>query len=154
MAIFPSPSPHFFPRRGDPARYRALAASADEAGLMEALTDAAVEDRVVERVRRKAAAHAGLGPSIDRSGDEADGPAGPAASTSGGGGAGEAGEGGEGGGQNPPAPGVRREASPDAIGGLDPDAVADLYRRWVMPMTKEVQVAYLLRRGDPAPGFD
>jgi len=72
----------------------------------------------------------------------------------GGGGAGGGGGGGGGGGQNPPAPGVRREASPDAIGGLDPDAVADLYRRWVMPMTKEVQVAYLLRRGDPAPGFD
>jgi len=29
-----------------------------------------------------------------------------------------------------------------------PAVVADLYRDWVMPLTKEVQVAYLLRRLD------
>jgi hypothetical protein len=27
-----------------------------------------------------------------------------------------------------------------------PDLVADLYERWVMPLTKEVEVQYLLRR--------
>lgn len=31
---------------------------------------------------------------------------------------------------------------------VHPDLIADLYARWVMPLTKEVQVAYLLRRLD------
>lgn len=29
---------------------------------------------------------------------------------------------------------------------VEPEVVAELYRRWVMPLTKEVQIAYLLRR--------
>ena len=29
-----------------------------------------------------------------------------------------------------------------------PEVVADLYERWVMPLTKEVEVEYLLRRLD------
>lgn len=29
---------------------------------------------------------------------------------------------------------------------VDPKLIADLYERWVMPLTKEVQIAYLLRR--------
>jgi chorismate mutase len=31
---------------------------------------------------------------------------------------------------------------------LAPERVADLYYRWIMPMTKDVQVQYLLRRLD------
>ena len=31
---------------------------------------------------------------------------------------------------------------------LDPQVVSDLYRQWVMPLTKDVQVMYLLRRLD------
>ncbi|CAI0388347.1 unnamed protein product [Linum tenue] len=31
---------------------------------------------------------------------------------------------------------------------IEPDLVADLYGRWIMPLTKEVQVEYLLRRLD------
>jgi chorismate mutase len=31
---------------------------------------------------------------------------------------------------------------------VDPQLIADLYERWVMPLTKEVQIAYLLRRLD------
>jgi hypothetical protein len=34
---------------------------------------------------------------------------------------------------------------------VEPDLVAELYDRWVMPLTKEVKVAYLLRRLDGAP---
>ena len=29
---------------------------------------------------------------------------------------------------------------------VQPETVASLYERWVMPLTKEVEVAYLLRR--------
>jgi len=31
---------------------------------------------------------------------------------------------------------------------INPSVVSDLYGHWVMPLTKEVQVAYLLRRLD------
>lgn len=31
---------------------------------------------------------------------------------------------------------------------IKPSLVADLYSNWIMPLTKEVQVAYLLRRLD------
>lgn len=31
---------------------------------------------------------------------------------------------------------------------VSPDEVADLYEQWVMPMTKDVQVTYLLQRLD------
>lgn len=34
---------------------------------------------------------------------------------------------------------------------VSPDEMADLYERWVMPMTKDVQVMYLLRRLDDSP---
>lgn len=34
---------------------------------------------------------------------------------------------------------------------VKPELVAELYDRWVMPLTKEVQVAYLLRRLDGVP---
>jgi len=29
---------------------------------------------------------------------------------------------------------------------VEPEKVAELYRRWVMPLTKEVQIMYLLQR--------
>lgn len=39
-------------------------------------------------------------------------------------------------------------AQGEGYGGTLPDRVAELYRNWVMPLTKDVQVAYLLRRLD------
>ena len=33
---------------------------------------------------------------------------------------------------------------------IAPEAVAELYARWLMPLNKEVQIAYLLRRLDPS----
>ena len=41
---------------------------------------------------------------------------------------------------------------PHARGALykvSPDTIAMLYDKWVMPLTKQVQVEYLLRRLDP-----
>lgn len=86
-------------------QYTKLIKARDEAGIMELLTDIAVEDRVVQRVALKAATF----------GQELTGPA-PAANSS----------------------GVKLKISPDAVGKL--------YRDWVMPLTKDVEVLYLLRR--------
>ena len=109
--------------RAEPERYAALIRARDAAGIMEALTDRAVEARVLERVRLKAATF-----GRDLSGLPA------------------------------PAPGEplclpASAAAPGEPGGarVDPDAAAALYERWVMPLTKEVEVEYLLLRleGDP-----
>jgi chorismate mutase len=90
--------------RADAGAYRADAAARDAAAILARLTDAAVEDAVVARVRAKAAA---FGADVGGSGD---------------------------------GPGRK----------VDPDAVAAVYREWVLPLTKEVQVRYLLAR----PGCD
>ncbi|XP_052482150.1 chorismate mutase 3, chloroplastic [Gossypium raimondii] len=39
-------------------------------------------------------------------------------------------------------------AGPDPVYKIEPSLVADLYGDWIMPLTKEVQVEYLLRRLD------
>jgi chorismate mutase len=41
-----------------------------------------------------------------------------------------------------------KEGSSSSSYKVEPEAVAELYRRWVMPLTKEVQIQYLLRRLD------
>lgn len=74
--------------------------------IMELLTDRAVELKVLERVKLKAAT---FGQDLT---------AGPANNDS-------------------------------LVLRVSPEAVADLYEEWVMPLTKEVEVEYLLRRLDP-----
>lgn len=43
-------------------------------------------------------------------------------------------------------------ASPASTYKVQPEVVAQLYEEWVMPLTKEVEVQYLLRRLDGEPG--
>ena len=110
--------------RASPGEYRALAAARDEEGIMRLLTDEAVEDAVVARVRAKAAA---FGREVRDS--------------SGGGG------GGSGGGSNTASASAKdEEAEEDTPLKVDPDAVAAFYRGFVLPLTKDVQVRYLLER--------
>lgn len=40
------------------------------------------------------------------------------------------------------------EQKTEPVYKINPSLVADLYSDWIMPLTKEVQVAYLLRRLD------
>lgn len=85
---------------------------------MELLTDVKVEQAVVERVRLKAAT---FGQEIN--------PAAAGGSSSG---------------------NSQQQQSEQAGRRLKirPDVLADMYDRMVMPLTKDVQVAYLLRRLD------
>jgi len=105
--------------RAHPAAYRSLAAAKDSEGIMSLLTDAAVEDAVVARVRAKAAAFGReVKNSSSSSGREKKG---------------------------------SEEKSGDEESGdtplkVDPDAVAAFYRGFVLPLTKDVQVQYLLER--------
>lgn len=92
--------------RAHTADYTELILAGDEQGIMDLLTDRAVELKVVERVRLKAAT---FGQDLNSSGT-----------------------------------GVNSEI----VLRISPEAVADLYEQWVMPLTKEVEVAYLLRRLD------
>ncbi|RLN90070.1 hypothetical protein BBJ28_00018380 [Nothophytophthora sp. Chile5] len=84
-------------------RYTQLILANDAAGIMDALTNLAVEQKVLDRVKLKASTY----------------------------------------GQDPNAPAA---ASPDKEWKVNPQLISDLYRDFVMPLTKEVQVAYLLQR--------
>jgi len=94
--------------RQQTAEYTALIEAGDAEGIMATLTNLAVEDKVVERVRMKAATFGqeGLGA----------------------------------------AEGATELPHSTLEFKVRPEQVADLYRKWVMPLTKDVQVAYLLRR--------
>lgn len=95
--------------RAQKDKYTLLILDQDAEGIMTALTDKAVEKRVLERVRQKAAVY-----GQDYEGTES--------------GSGSSG------------------SSDTANCKVQPDTVTSLYERWVMPLTKEVEVAYLLRR--------
>ncbi|POM81034.1 Chorismate mutase [Phytophthora palmivora] len=83
-------------------RYTQLILANDADGIMEALTNLAVEEKVLERVKLKASTY----------------------------------------GQDPNAP----ASSDDKEMKVNPQPISDLYRDFVMPLTKEVQVQYLLQR--------
>lgn len=80
--------------------YTGLIRTKDADGIMALLTDLPQEERVIERVRRKAGV---FGQDVGASAD------------------------------NP-------------VHKVDPEAVASLYKDWLMPLTKDVEVDYLLRR--------
>ncbi|KAJ8507112.1 hypothetical protein ON010_g19004 [Phytophthora cinnamomi] len=83
-------------------RYTKLILANDADGIMDALTNLAVEQKVLERVKLKASTY----------------------------------------GQDPNAP----AAASDKDWKVNPQLISDLYRDFVMPLTKEVQVQYLLQR--------
>ncbi|KAL4451201.1 hypothetical protein ABPG77_009273 [Micractinium sp. CCAP 211/92] len=95
--------------RKQTAEYTQLIQRQDGDAILELLTDRAVELKVIERVRLKAAT---FGQELDVSG---------------------------------------AAAGANGAGGsykVRPEVVAQLYEQWVMPLTKEVEVQYLLRRLD------
>ncbi len=86
--------------RSDPARFDALVRRRDRSALLGAVTDPAVERRVLERVRIKAETY---GKDVDGS----------------------------------LAGGFR----------IPPGHIVEFYRRWIIPLTKRVEVEYLLSAG-------
>ncbi|BFZ62621.1 chorismate mutase aro7 [Saitoella coloradoensis] len=93
--------------RSDPEKMNELIRARDVAGLDAAITNAAVEKQVLERLGRKARAY-GRDP-VELNNDTTGAPA-----------------------------------------RVDVDTVVSMYRDWVIPLTKEVEVDYLLRRLDNA----
>ncbi len=89
--------------QANPESYSELIRQRDEAGLMELLTDKAVEAKLLERVELKAATY----------GRE---------------------------------PGAKDENPQDCK--VRPRAIADIYKQWIIPLTREVEAAYLLERLD------
>jgi chorismate mutase len=114
--------------RAQTEEYTALIHAKDSERIMELLTDRAVELKVVERVKLKAAT---FGQDLNTA---------PVALA-----AAHGNDGGE-----------RTSTSSSSIHGdtsllrVSPQAVAELYDEWVMPLTKEVEVEYLLHRLDGA----
>jgi chorismate mutase len=92
--------------RGNPDLYMPAIAAADSSTLQAMITDPAVENEVLERVRLKASAY---------------------------------------------GRGTEDEGSQPMI---DPETVVEIYERWIIPMNKEVQLAYLLQRQPGRPGAE
>jgi chorismate mutase len=86
--------------RAQKEEYTKLIQNRDSDGIMELLTDRAVELKVIERVKLKAST---FGQDLN---------------------------------------------SGDSLLRIEPDSVAQLYDDWVMPLTKDVEVEYLLKRLD------
>eukprot|EP00890_Picochlorum_soloecismus_P002232 jgi/Picsp_1/3009/NSC_01231-R1_chorismate mutase len=86
--------------RAQKEEYTTLIQNRDSDGIMELLTDRAVELKVIERVKLKAST---FGQDLN---------------------------------------------SGDSLLRIEPDSVAQLYDEWVMPLTKDVEVEYLLKRLD------
>ncbi len=84
----------------DPTVFAGLIKTKDAEGLMGAITDSSVEDKVLERVFRKATTY-----------------------------------------------GQEFEAGSEHF-KVAPEAVREIYARWIIPLNKQVQVEYLLRRLD------
>lgn len=108
--------------RADPEGYTKLIKARDADAIMALLTDVSVERKVIERVRLKAAT---FGQDISSS--------------------------------PPPSPAATSKCGviPDLTVSADtcrykvsPDVVAAVYEELVMPLTKEVEVQYLLQRLD------
>ncbi|KAF2844664.1 chorismate mutase [Plenodomus tracheiphilus IPT5] len=85
--------------RKEPDRFAALIKAEDRQGIDEAITNAAVEKKVLERLRLKAKTY-GTDPDLDA----------------------------------------------NATSKVDADAVVAMYKDWVIPLTKEVEVEYLMQR--------
>jgi len=86
--------------RAQKEEYTKLIQNRDSDGIMDLLTDRAVELKVIERVKLKAST---FGQDLN---------------------------------------------SGDSLLRIEPDSVAQLYDEWVMPLTKDVEVEYLLKRFD------
>ena len=98
--------------RAQPEEYSDLIRKQDGNGLMQLLTNQAVEDRVVARVTNKAAFY---GQDINE--------------------------------EVPDASKVLTNPESQKY-KVAPEIIANLYFKWIMPMTKDVQVEYLLQRLD------
>uniref|UniRef100_L2FDI0 chorismate mutase n=1 Tax=Colletotrichum fructicola (strain Nara gc5) TaxID=1213859 RepID=L2FDI0_COLFN len=90
--------------QSDPEKYTALIKAEDRDGIGAAITNAAVEKKVLERLRLKCLTY-GTDPSIG--------------------------------------------AGPENQAKIDADSVVALYKDFVIPLTKEVEVEYLMQRLEP-----
>jgi len=112
--------------RSDPEGYKRLVAAGDAEGVMELLTNAAVEKKVLKRARLKAATY-GTEPSTEII-------------------------------RNPLDSGDTMavgDANPEKQGKVDPTVIEDIYKKFIIPLTKDIEVAYLFQRcaRDPPPEY-
>ena len=98
--------------RAQPEEYARLIQARDEAGIMKLLTNTPVEERILQRVRQKAAI---FGQDVQVAGV-------------------------------PVAASGAPQLSDSGAFKVDPEAIVALYRDHIIPITKEVEVQYLLQR--------
>jgi len=103
--------------RSDPKKYEELVQAGDAEGVMELLTNTAVEKKVLKRARLKALAY-GTEPIPDAF-DAED----PSEMMS-----------------------VVREGDYKKRGKINPAVIEDIYKKFIIPLTKDIEVDYLFRR--------
>lgn len=124
--------------RSDPKAYQTLVANNDADGVMELLTNEAVEAKVLRRARLKAATY-GREPILSElppyEGTDATSTLAAAAAAS--------------------AVVAALNANQDGTSKVDPLMIESLYRDIIIPMTKDIEVAYLFRRcgKEPPPEY-
>lgn len=131
--------------RSDPEEYQRLVDNDDADGVMKLLTNSAVEEKVLRRARLKAATY-GRAPLMTQLPDEkavecSDTTSFVAAAAA-------------------SAVAAAFEALDEnkkstIAGKVDPAAIEDIYRLFIIPLTKDIEVAYLFRRcgKKPPPQF-
>lgn len=126
--------------RSDPDGYQKLVDAGDAEGVMRLLTNEKVEKQVLKRSRLKAAAY-GTEPMMIPSSSENDetGMVAAAAATA----------------VVATMDSLRHPIKRGKQGKVDPDVIEAVYRDIIIPMTKDVEVAYLFKRcgRDPPPEY-
>jgi chorismate mutase len=128
--------------RSDPDEYKRLVDAGDANGVMALLTDSAVEEKVLRRARLKAATYGSEPllselPPIEGSDTTSTLVAAAAASAV------------------VAALGALHVNSASNKGKVDPSVIEEVYKNIIIPMTKEIEVAYLFRRcgKEPPPEY-
>jgi chorismate mutase len=129
--------------RSDPEGYQRLVNAGDAKGVMKLLTNTKVEEKVLRRARLKAATY-GMEPLLSElppiEGSDATSIMVAAAAAS----------------AVVAALGALDSAHHTTTKGkVDPDVIAEVYRDFIIPMTKDIEVAYLFRRcgKEPPPEY-
>jgi chorismate mutase len=125
--------------RSDPEEYQRLVDNNDADGVMELLTNSAVEEKVLRRARLKAATY-GREPLMTRLPDNKSVECSDTTSFVAAAAASAVASAFEALGQD------NMDRTSIVNGKVDPAAIEDIYRKFIIPLTKDIEVAYLFRR--------
>jgi len=140
--------------RSDPEGYQHLVDNDDAEGVMELLTNAAVEEKVLRRARLKAATY-GREPLMTRLPEEKAVECSDSTSFVAAAAASAVVSAFEAMDSSSNSNGKTKNKNSAIAGKVDPGAIEDIYRKFIIPLTKDIEVAYLFKRcgKEPPPEY-